>query len=338
MFMPASEPAVSVVLPFRNAVASLNEAVDSILRQSLANFELILVDNHSEDGSSQVARQLEGQDRRICLVYQKETGIVPAIRTGLEWARAKYIARMDADDIAHPRRLEEQFRFLEKQPSVGVVSTCVRYQGPDHAHGIRSFVEWNNSLITHQQIQLSRFVDVPVIHPTVMFRKGMLNKYGSYQQGDFPEDFELWLRWLEAGVRFEKLPSPLLDWRDHAERLTRRSPRYRPEAFYRIKTPYLNRWLREHNPFYPDIVVWGAGRKSRQRAALLAGQGVRINAYIDLRADKTTTLPCIPYQQIAGPGHYFVLSYLANQGQREKIRRFLMGRGYQEGIHFLLTA
>lgn len=336
--MSLHSPAISVVLPFRNATKSLEEAVLSILDQSFTDFELLLVDNHSEDGSSRIAQQLAEADARINLLYEPQPGIVNALQRGLDHALAPYIARMDADDVAYPQRLSSQYDFLQKHPQVGVLASQVDFEGHKEAKGLRTYVKWSNHLLSHDQLLLNRFVDAPLVHPTVMFRKGLLDQHGGYRSGDFPEDFELWLRWMEAGVRFEKIDRALLCWRDHPDRLTRCSVRYRPEAFYQVKAYYLNHWLIQHNPFYPEVVIWGGGRKSRQRAALLEEQGGVIKAYLDIRADKTSTRPCIHYLDIAPPGHYFVVSYVANRGQREKIREFLIGRGYVEGINFLLAA
>ena len=336
--MSLINPTVSVLLPYRNAENTLRDAIRSILGQSFTDFEVLLVDNQSDDEGARIAREMAELDPRIVLLHEPEVGIVHALRRGLSLARAPFIARMDADDISYPERLEVQYRFLAENPETGLVASQVDFEGNTEAKGIQAYVDWSNRLLSQQQIQLNRFVDAPLVHPSVMFRIKLLKAHGSYQQGDFPEDFELWLRWMEAGVGFEKIARPLLCWQDHPGRLTRGSERYRPEAFYRIKALYLNRWLQAHNPFYPEVVIWGAGRKSRQRSAMLEDQGCQIKAYIDIKADKTSTRPCIYYREIAAPGQYFVLSYVANQGQREKIRKFLMGKGYVEGVHFLLAA
>jgi len=335
---PPDQPLISVVLPFRNAEITLQSAVHSILNQTFTNFEILLVDNGSTDKSPNIALQLAREDTRIRLLREECTGIVPALNTGLNHAQATYIARMDADDIAYPERLVTQLQYLEDHPDIGLIATQADYGGAQEAKGFRAYLDWCNQLISHEQISLNRFVDAPLVHPSVMFRKELLAKYGGYEQDDFPEDFELWLRWLESGVRFAKIERPLLRWNDHPERLTRQSARYRPEAFYRIKATYLNRWLRQYNPFYPEVVIWGGGRKSRQRVALLEAQGSRITAYVDIQAHKTTTRPCITYQDIAPPGQYFIVSYLANQGQRKKVKAYLKNKGYVEGVHFLLAA
>lgn len=332
------KPLVSVLLPFRNATERLRHAISSMLEQSMEDFELLLIDNGSTDGSRNVVESLANIDNRIRLLHELRVGIVPALNLGLALARGKYIARMDADDTSHPDRLALQVKYLDDNSTTDVVASQVEFVGGVSAVGLKNYVDWSNQLLTHEQMWLNRFVDAPLVHPSVMFRRHLIDVAGPYREGPFPEDFELWLRWMEKGVRFHKIKHSLIRWHDHPKRLTRTDIRYGTISFYRVKSVYLDHWLKLNNPFYPEIVVWGAGRKSRQRAALLEKQGCKITAYIDIKPDRTKTLPCIHFQKIAQPGSYFVVSYVANRGQGQKIREFLVSRGYREGKHFLLAA
>lgn len=332
------KPEISVILPFYNAQLTISRAIESIVDQTITNWELLLVDNGSTDGSSVVARSFAKSDRRIRVLEEKQQGVVFAFNTGLSYASGAYIARMDADDYCYPQRLEKQSDYLKKNSEVAAVSSRVRYCAGVPQEGMLHYVVWVNSLMTSKQIKNNRFVELSIINPSLMFRRSDLEKYGSYVAGDFPEDYELILRWLEAGAILTKVEDTLLDWHDSPNRLTRTDPRYSVEAFYRLKTKYLVRWLKKHNPFYPQVVVWGGGRKSRQRSSLLEAEGVVISAYIDIVRDKTAKKPCIFYQDVAPPGKYFVLSYVGNRGRREEVRQFLLSRGYQESIDFLLSA
>ena len=332
-------PKVSVVLPYQNAQATLDRAISSLVRQSFTDWELILVNHASTDESQAIARRWDQQDRRIRLVHEPRAGLVHALNTGLNRSTASVIARMDADDVSHRDRLARQYDYLARFPATDVVSCCVRYcaEGTPQ-RGMQTYVDWTNGLLTKDEIHRNRFVESPLVHPSVMFRTHLIRQHGSYRQGLFPEDYELWLRWLHHQVSISKLPETLLDWYDSEARLSRTHERYRPEAFYRIKTHYLARWLAQHNPFHPEVVVWGGGRKSRQRMRLLENYGIRVRAVIDIVANKTTSFPIIFYQDVAPPGQYFILSYVGNRGQRDKIRSFLRDRGYSEEDHFLLVA
>jgi hypothetical protein len=110
-----------------------------------------------------------------------------------------------------------------------------------------------------------------------MFRRVLLQEHGGYASGDFPEDYELWLRWMDAGVQFGKVDAELLLWSDAPTRLSRNDPRYRPKAFYRIKCVYLARWLKRHAEPSREIWLWGADG-SHGSASALEAEGISSRA------------------------------------------------------------
>jgi hypothetical protein len=250
---------------------------------------------------------------------------------------------MDADDLSHPRRLELQAAHLADHPDTGLVSCRVGYGGDREAQqGYARYVDWTNSLLSDADIRLGRFVESPLAHPSVMFRAEIPARHGSYAQGPFPEDYELWLRWLEAGVVMQKLPRVLLTWNDPPDRLSRTDPRYATEAFYRVKAEYLARWLARHNPHHPDIVLIGSGRTTRKRARMLQKRGVDITAYVDIDPRKVGHLIegrwVVHRDRIEPPGRCFLVSYVASRFAREEIRAFLEARGHEMGRDFILAA
>lgn len=329
--------AVSVVLPFYQAEDTLKRAVTSILNQTFTDFELLLVDNNSTDRSAEIARELAQTDARISVIQERKQGVVFAMNRGMKEARGAFIARMDADDVSLPERLEKQFQFLQQHPYIGLVGCQVKHVSPLPSKGLERFVNWVNSFHTSEAIFQNRLVEIPIIQPTVMFRAELVGEHGNYREGDFPEDYELFLRWLDAGVRFYQLPEMLHEWHDSETRLTRTDDRYSAEAFYKTKAYYFARWFVRTHP-QRELWVWGAGRKARQRARLLEEQGLTISGYYDLKAGKTTERACRSYVDIPAPGQQFILSMVGNRGAREKITKFLLERNYQAGSDFLLMA
>jgi len=328
---------ISVILPFLNSENTLAASIESILSQTFDAFELILVDNDSEDESYDIAASLAAKDNRINLLSETRRGIVHALNTGIERAQAKYIARMDADDYSLPERLEAQFKYLEENPDTGLVACSVRYKGNEKQNnGFLEYVKWNNRILSYEDIMLNRFVESPIVHPSVMFRKELTDKYGTYRQGDFPEDYELWLRFLHHGVKMYKLSDVLLEWSDSETRLTRIDNRYHTLAFFETKTIYLYDWLKENNRFFPEVVVWGAGRLSRERFTLLQDLGIQPKFFIDLRANPDRRV--IEYKLTPPAGNHFIVSYVANRDAREKIKEFLTNLGYIEGKDFICVA
>jgi glycosyltransferase involved in cell wall biosynthesis len=330
-------PAISVILPFYNAERTLEPAVKSILNQSFGDFELLLVDNNSTDKSLPVAIKLAENDSRIRLLNETKQGVANAMNCGLQNARGNFIARMDADDISLPHRLEKQMQFLIDNPEIGLVGCNVIYVPHNkNTAGFERFVNWVNSFHSPAEIELNRFVEIPVINPTIFFRRELFEKYGGNSDGDFPEDYEMQFRFLDAGVKMAKLPEPLLEWHDSTTRLTRTDERYSTEAFFRTKAKYFKNWAEKHNPFYPAIWVWGAGRKTRQRAKLLVAERFKIEGYIDIQKEKTTKETILYYKEIPEQGKIFIVSLVTNYGAREQIKAFLLSRNYIEGVDFIL--
>lgn len=336
-------PRVSILLPVRNAAATLPAALASLAGQTFTDCELVAVDDGSSDASADLVESFKPAYPVRLVRFEEPRGLVSALQAGLAAARGDLIARMDADDVCHPERMRRQVEMLHEQPDIGVSATRVRFGGdPAAAAGYARYVEWTNSLLTHEEIALARFRESPLAHPSVMFRRELVDRHGGYRQGDFPEDYELWLRWMEAGVRFAKTHETLLAWNDPPERLSRVHPSYRPAAFYALKAEYLARWLAVHNPHYPRVWVIGAGRVTRRRVDYLCRHGVEVEAYLDIDSRKVGLsyhgAPVLHHDDLPAAGRCFVLPFVANTGAAEYLAQLLQSRGYVRGRDFIEAA
>ena len=330
-------PEVSVILPFYNAGKTLAAAVESILQQTFTNFELLLIDNNSTDTSEPIALKLAEKENRIRLLSEEKQGVAHAMNCGLKNARGQFVARMDADDISLPERLEKQVHFLKNHPNIGLVGCEVNYIAHEkNTAGFNRFVKWVNSFHSPEEIDFNRFVEIPVVNPTILFRRDLYEKFGGCFHGDFPEDYEMQLRYLEAGVKMAKLPEALLEWHDTSTRLTRTDDRYSTEAFFRTKAFYFKKWSEKQNRFHPDIWVWGAGRKTRQRAKLLENEGLKIQGYFDIVKGKTTEKPTLHFTEVPDPENIFIVPMVTKKGARELIHSYLLDAGYKEGTNFIM--
>jgi hypothetical protein len=174
-----------------------------------------------------------------------------------------------------------------------------------------------------------------------MFRRELVERLGGYQEGPFPEDYELWLRWMDAGVAMAKVPEPLLIWNDLPSRLSRTHSRYDTEAFFAIKAPYLARQvIRTHR--HRAVWIWGAGRPTRVRAEKLCPHGVRLVGYIDIDPKKWGKVfvgrPVVGPDATPSATEALVLGYVRKRGARELVRGHLTSRGYREGEDFWMAA
>jgi GT2 family glycosyltransferase len=191
---------------------------------------------------------------------------------------------MDADDRAHPERLEKQVSYLEIHPDIAVVGCLVEgFPVEDVGEGFRLYLEWLNQLVTSEAIARELFVESPLVHPSVMIRRSWLYRVGGYQDHGWPEDYDLWLRMHLAGACFTKIPEVLFYWREHAVRLTRIDDRYSALNLTRIKAHYLLKGpLRDRNA----VIVWGAGKGGRLISRYLLEERAPLVAFVDIDPSK----------------------------------------------------
>jgi glycosyltransferase involved in cell wall biosynthesis len=335
---PDSIPLVSVLLPCYNAVSTLSEALDSLARQSLTDFEIVAVEDGSIDHTLQILQRWAAQDRRVRVYPQKHSGIIQALNSGLAACRAPYVARMDSDDRCHSERLEHQVAFLNSHPEIGLVSCRVMGFPVDQVReGFQVYLDWLNSLLTDAEIRREMFVESSLPHPSVIFRRQVVEAVGGYQEHGWPEDYDLWLRLYQNGVRFARLPEVLLEWREHPQRLTRIDGRYSLENFLRAKAYYLAR-----GPLLgrQAVVIWGAGMMGRRLGKHLERQQAPLAAFVDVDPRKIGQLrrglPVISPDKLP----YFwsklprpvLLAAVGARGARALIRRQLQAFGFQEGL------
>lgn len=228
--------AVSVLMPCYNAAATLDETLRSLAAQTHTDFEILAVDDGSTDGTLDLLSRWEGREPRLRVLAREHAGIIPALNAGLEACRGALVARMDADDLAEPERLAKQAAYMEAHPRVGLVASWVAgFPESELRAGFRIYIDWLNSLVSDADIKRELFVESPFAHPSVMYRKQLVERLGAYREHGWPEDYDLWLRMAAAEVTFAKIPEVLIHWRDHPTRLTRSDSRYSVKNFLRAK-------------------------------------------------------------------------------------------------------
>jgi len=181
---------VSVVAVF-NAMEAVSRATIGILNQRLRGFELIIVDNGSTDHTPEVLDSLARRDCRITVLREPKRGIASVLNRGIEAAQGQYIARIDSDDESMTERLEKHVLFLDRNLDIGLVPSrgYLRRKSPIRSR-LFCYVKWSNLVCITEGIDLNQFMEAPVAHAIVMFRRRLVASYGSHRQGGFPEDYE----------------------------------------------------------------------------------------------------------------------------------------------------
>ena len=331
-------PQVSVLLPYKNADQYLEKCLNSI-KDQLEDNELILVENQLED--SLVVSEFIRQNPQLNILKIKElnTGIVYALNTGLLHCKGQFIARMDADDEMPHNRLKHQSEFLLNNPEIDLVSGLVEYIGDiDKNRGFYLYVEQLNAIKSVGEISSLRFIESPFAHPSVMFRKSAIDHPELYKHGSFPEDYELWLRWLNQGKKMAKINSIVVRWFDREDRLSRTDPIYSNDAFKQLKTRYLILWIKENVPSHKNIVVAGVGKLAKPIIQQFIENNIQIAAITDLKKRSYLNLPFIPWNAITNPSETFIVSLVSNRGSWQIIRKELESRGYLMMNDFILCA
>ena len=223
-----SAPKVSVLMAVKDGGKYLREAVDSVLAQTFSNFEFIIMDDGSQDGTAQILA--EYSDPRVVLLKNKTSiGLTKSLNLGLGKAKGEYIARMDADDISLSGRLAAQVSFLNDHPEVGVLGTAASLIDSQGMVGdIVQYPERHSILCW-----IMCFFENPIIHPSVMFRKKMIMEVGGYDEKYVTsQDFNLWSRAAEY-ANLANIQDVYLYLRKHEENISH--TRYHQQQEFSIK-------------------------------------------------------------------------------------------------------
>jgi glycosyltransferase involved in cell wall biosynthesis len=207
-----SNPLISVILPTYNGGEYLAEAIESILNQSIADFELIAIDDGSTDSSLAVLKSYESKDCRIKVITRPNKGLANTLNEALFLARGKWIARMDQDDIALPLRFEKQLDYLKFSGADIVGSWVKRFGAKD-----------NRTVMLPQSddaIRMALLFESPFAHPAVMMRAELAQELGYNHKWDKAEDYDLWVRAAIAGWKMANVPEILLLYRVHATQIS----------------------------------------------------------------------------------------------------------------------
>jgi glycosyltransferase involved in cell wall biosynthesis len=332
-----SPPEISVLLPARDAASTLGAALEGVrAQQGAPPFEIVCVDDGSSDGTPALLAQAAREDPRVRVVRGEGRGLVAALTLGLSHCRGALVARMDADDLVHPDRLRLQAAWLAAHPALGAVGSLVRLIPRPLTPGLLRLEEWLDEQRTEEQCAHARFIEAPLVHPSITFRRAALDAAGGFQDRGWAEDWDLLLRLVEAGYALAKVPEVLLWWRDSPSRLTRTGPAYREEQMVRLRAHYLARGPLRGRPF--DL--WGAGPTGKRLLRALEPHGLRPRRVIDIDPRKQVArgVRITQADQVGAPDGTLVLCAVGARGARESIRAALEPLGYREGSDFLFAA
>jgi glycosyltransferase involved in cell wall biosynthesis len=259
---------VTVLMPVYNGEKYLSEAIDSVLNQTYKDFEFLIINDGSSDGSVDIINSYN--DPRIRLINnEKNLQLIATLNLGLDLAKGKYIARMDCDDIAFPERLEEQVAFMDANPEVGILGSW--YNRSD-----------NSQLVTrpvhHEEIKVNLLKGAAILHPTSIFRTEFFVKNNLKFKPEYihAEDYELWVRASEL-FKLANIPKSLLQYRKHPKQISRAFNKEQKDTTVKIMTYHLKNLGLE-----PSIELAQLNLELFNRSKLENKQVKKLLSYVDL--------------------------------------------------------
>lgn len=338
--MPSPPDArITLLLPAYNAQATLALCLRSIVRQRETRWRCLVVDDGSQDDTAAIAQAAAAQDHRFQVLRLPHRGLVESLNAGLEECGTPFVARMDADDVMHRERLAVQLDVLDRNPQLAAVACHVRLF-PRHGltDGRRSYESWLNSIDAAERVRLDRFIECPVVHPTLMFRRDVLQELGYRDQG-WPEDYDLILRLHAAGHRIDVVARRLLLWRDHPGRLSRTAAACDLPQIMACRAHYLaNDFLAQADTY----ILWGYGATGRTLRVELLRHGKRPTHIVEVNQRQIGNTihgaPVVGVDALPSLRGRKLIASVAGANPRQLIRAALAEQGFEEGVDFVCAA
>lgn len=253
-------------MPMKDSAAFLKEALDSIIKQSYTNWELLIIDDHSCDDSRSIAYSFEKEHRNIFCFSNLENGIIPALVLGLSRSKGEFITRMDSDDLMPENRLELMHKkWNERKEPKTIVTGKVRYFGKTISKGYQDYENWLNTINSQNKQWQNVYRECVIASPNWFLKKSALLEMGGFTNLKYPEDYHLVLRWYAENFQILCCSEITLLWREHPQRTSRNSANYGQRAFFDLKiSHFIN-----HKYSGSNLLLWGTGTKARISASLL---------------------------------------------------------------------
>ncbi len=327
-----SKPLVSVVMPVRNGAAFVLSAVNSILKQTFSDIELIVVDNGSSDQTPEIVNSIK--DKRLRYFQENERGVYFALNRGIRECNGQFFARMDGDDISAATRIENQYKLWQECRAEVIGGLVTPFSAESTiGNGMGRYCDWLNNLTENGAIKSAMFIEDPIPSPTLFMPLDAIKRVGGYDVGVYPDDYNLTLKNFMAGYSFAKVGQETLLWRDHQNRLSRTEVQLSDQRFFEIKVKY---FLKTVYNIKRKTVIWGLGRNAKKLYKTFKCQGVDISGF--------TSLPeYIVNNELYGKavkifsewnGCFFIIATAAKDA-RETIKNELQANGLKEMVDYL---
>lgn len=262
---------ISIVLPVKNGMPYIADCLQTIINQSFANWQLVVCNDHSSDGTAEVLADFAQKDNRISFCENNGHGVITALQTAYGLSSGDLITRMDADDLMPVDKLQILHDLWQQKGRGHVITGKVKYfPEAEIADGFKKYEQWLNALCDNANHWDDLFKECVIPSPCWLLHRDDFEACGAFNPDIYPEDYDLAFRFYELGLKVVASSDVLHLWRDHSTRASRTSELYRDQNFFALKVHYFLKWNLAKNK---QLVIWGAGKKGKLLAKLFAAKG-----------------------------------------------------------------
>lgn len=312
-------PEISILIHFKNDEKWIEECLDSILNQSFPDFEVIGIDDFSQDKSKAIFQAYVQKDNRFQMLSNTGHGVIPALDLAFSASKGKMITRMDAEDRMPERRLEiMRNRLLRCDKHTVVTGKVLFFSEHEVSTGYMDYQSWLNDINMHGNQYTQIYRECVIASPNWLTYRENIDLIGGFGKLHYPEDYDLAIKWYEKKINFEAVQELTLYWREHPDRVSRNSNFYTQKLFFELK---INAFLKLDYRGGP-LLIWGKNKKSSLISKILKEQQVpcKIHDRKDfLRIEK------IPNPQL-------LIAIYPEEKERIEIQKYLTLIGLKEGI------
>jgi glycosyltransferase involved in cell wall biosynthesis len=326
---------ISILMPVFNAENYLTECLDSILAQSINNWELIAVNDFSTDQSGVILQAFAKKDNRIKVIHNQEKGIIPALRLAFAKSTGQLITRMDADDKMHPQKLQLlQQKLLEHGPGHLATAYVTYFSAKSLGGGYQRYEQWLNALTEGATNYADIYRECVIPSPCWMCYREDLEQCGAFEPDVYPEDYDLCFRFYKENLKVLGVKQQLHYWRDYPERTSRNDEHYADALYLHLKLHwFLQLDYHQDQPLF----VWGAGKKGKAIAKHLSKEEVPFH-WICNQPSKWghniygTVLQ--PISALAEISNVQIIIAVANPDDQKEIKQYLKADPFEDTKHW----
>lgn len=327
--MPTKQVKIAIVMTVQNEELYLRECLQSIINQSFKDWELVVIDDHSSDSTSEILEDFKQKDKRIQWHTNDGNGIIPALTLAYEKSTAPYITRMDGDDLMPADKLELLLNIIKHHGKHVIATGKVQYfSSHPITAGYKRYENWLNDRCEKNDHAAWIYRECIVASPNWLCHRSVIDAVGGFANLQYPEDYDLVLKWIEKGFAIQSTTAITHLWREHPERTSRNSSVYDQASFFHLKLTFFAKKYHDS-----PIFVLGEGKKANLALEILK----KLNCFTEQLIAQSQDKRSINLDSLNRKGAIVLIAIYPKDETRAFIEKELQKKGFHlgENLYYL---